>query len=107
MRVEKVRGEVNVADHLTKGKAIWEFRGLLEEVGARMEGRGCDGGEKQGSRRWKSELCWSGRGGQGEVGGVMGECECRCWRWQRRRKSGGMEFGGRRCGWDCHEIDDG
>ena len=43
-------GVDNVADHLTKGKAVWEFRGLLESVGGRIEGRVCEG-RREGSRR--------------------------------------------------------
>ena len=117
LRVEKIRGEVNVADHLTKGKAIWEFRGLLEEVGARMEGRGCDGDEVRVSRRWNGEGCWGGRGGRQEIGSVRWERDCRCWRGQHEGRNGDVKFGSRMCGglefegrrgsWGCHEVDDG
>ena len=34
VRLGKVKGEENVADHLTKGRALWEIRGMLAGVGA-------------------------------------------------------------------------
>ena len=43
VRLEKVRGTENPADHLTKGKAVWEFRDLLGRVGGEMMGRACEG----------------------------------------------------------------
>ena len=55
VRLEKVRGTDNPADHLTKGKAIWEFRELLSGVGAEMRGRACEGRLK-GSRQSEEGL---------------------------------------------------
>ena len=83
LKVRKVGGEVNVADHLTKGRAIWEFKGLLEMVGARMEGRGCDGAERRGSRRWSRAAVGGEDGGDGEVGSLTQGSRrsgCRCGR---------------------------
>ena len=47
----KVPGESNVADHLTKAKASWEFRELLEAVGGRMVGRMCSRAETWGGKK--------------------------------------------------------
>ena len=60
--MEKVKGTENPADHLTKGKAAWEFRDLLEAVEGRMEGRICEG-------RWKGVPGMSEGPDQGDWGG--------------------------------------
>ena len=60
IELRKIPGERNVADHLTKGRSIWEVKGLLEGVGADIrvregaieKGRIGEVEERRGEKRW-------------------------------------------------------
>ena len=52
----KVWGPMNVADHLTKGKMVWEYVNLLRGIGGELRGRVVgskwrDGGVEDGGKR--------------------------------------------------------
>ena len=94
LSVRKVGGRTNVADHLTKGKAVWEFKELLEKVGARMEGRGCDGNDRWGRWRGSQEAVegedwWNGQVGSLVCGGMCGGCSWRIVESDCRGRGGG------------------
>ena len=81
--LHKVPGEVNVADHLTKGKMWWECEALLKGVGARLR-RGKDGRVIRGREDVRVEA--DGRGIDGEeVGAIWRSGNGEGVKWDRRR----------------------
>ena len=70
IRLHKVPGLVNVADHLTKGKMWWEFEGLLRNIGGRVRPRTGDGVVR--GRESGDEERVEGSNGWGMTGVVLG-----------------------------------
>ena len=98
IRLHKVPGLVNVADHLTKGKMWWEFEGLLRNIGGMVRPRAGDGVVRR-RESWDGEKV-EGSGGwrmTGIVSGVSKECQ-EFWS-DREVTVGGLGHAGRSVGW--------